>query len=495
MILYLEIEFGRVVGALIENDEVTDYATLSDINTADDLAEVLSQFSANDRSDVDQVQAAIGKLATQDQRGELPSCTAILAPGYGLPVETETIANHTKSIDGGLTPQGQVTQPPPTEINTDTENAVVSAKFGHKNPDYEMDIGAEIAASSIRFGHKVSGEMGFRERTKTAVANVRLSQLYHSIKDQLKQAVSSADIEAPLYAIRSDGTLANLDTIDETPAMLLSGVVAARAFGANSRVERDGAVLTMTPDTTYIVPPFIQGIPLEQGYFAGDLRSGYTSIQTVSVPIGYDTPVSQLISANIDSSKDLQSVLRPGDFNDEDSTLASGQIDNKEKVRTELIAELRSSVKELSQSASTVDTLIAGDPYIASVINELADSFGAHGIVPDTVTTVGAFSCSNSEIQITVRLQIDTARNIISVNTNGEIYSEQMDLSKKLNRLDVEDFVKEYVTNSLQKHQQPIASVDIIESRVVTLVEDDTQIGELHTIIAEGTAKPETGMK
>lgn len=271
MILYLEIEFGRVVGALMENGNITDQSILSDDNAAEDIDDVLTQFSADDRRELDQVYVALGTLATRDQRGGLPSCTAILSTGYGLPIKTATIADHTKSIDGGLTPQGEVTQPPPEALTTDTENVVVSAKFGHKNPDYELDIGSEVAASSIRYGHEVSGEMGFRERTETAVANVRLSNLYHSITNQLKQAISSADIEAPIYAIRSDGTLANLDTIDKTPAMLLSGVVAARAIGANAQVEQDAVVLTMTPEATYIVPPFEQGIPLEQGYFEGDL--------------------------------------------------------------------------------------------------------------------------------------------------------------------------------------------------------------------------------
>lgn len=172
--------------------------------------------------------------------------------------------------------------------------------------------------------------------------------------------------------------------------------------------------------------------------------------------------------------------------------MARSQLENHEDVWEKVLAELGPGVRELAQSTSTtVDTLIAGDQYMAAILNDLADRFDARAIVPEAVATVGAFSCSSLEIQITVRLQIDTARNLISINANGEIYSEQMDLSRKLNNLDVEDFVNECVTDSLQKHQQPIASVDIIESQVVTLVEDDTQIGELHTITAEGTAKPE----
>jgi len=480
----------------MENGDITEYSVLSDENTAEDIEDFLTQFSTADRREVDHIQVAIGKLATQDQRGELPGCTAILATGYGLPVKTDAIADHTKSIDGGLTPQGQVTQPPPEELATETENAVVSAKFGHKNPDYELDIGKEVPASSVRYGHEVSGEMGYRERTETAVANARLSDLYHSIKTQLKQAVLSADIEAPIYAIRSDGTLANLATVDNTPAMFLSGVVAARAIGANAQVEQDGVVLTLTPEATYIVPPFKPGTPLEKGYLEGDLQSGYPCIQTNTVSIGYDTSVSQLIPSDSDSSTDLKSVLSLGTFDGVNKDIARNQLKNHEDILAKVVAELGSGVRELAKSTSiSVDALIAGDPYIGAALNDLAERFDANAIVPETVATVGAFSCSSSEIQITVRLQIDTARNLISINANGEIYTEQMDLSRKLNKLDVEDFVNEYVTASLQKHQQPIASVDIIESQVVTLVEDDTQIGELHTIIAEGTAKPEAGME
>jgi N-methylhydantoinase A len=109
------------------------------------------------------------------------------------------------------------------------------------NPEHELQA-AQILATrlpgiSVVASHQVSGQWREYERTSTAVLSAYTQPVVAGYLSSLREALQTAGLHAPLYAMRSNGGVCSFEHAARTPITLLesgpvAGVTAAAELGA-----------------------------------------------------------------------------------------------------------------------------------------------------------------------------------------------------------------------------------------------------------------------
>src|SRR6056297_2353993 len=132
----------------------------------------------------------------------------------------------------------------------------VSGYLSIRNPKQENEVKKlikEVTGYPVVCAHELSSELGFKERTVTAVFNARLMPLITKLIQAVKDSLDKRDIEAPLMVVRGDGSLINEDKAREKPVETSLSGPAASIIGAKTLTDiTDGIVVDMGGTTTDI---------------------------------------------------------------------------------------------------------------------------------------------------------------------------------------------------------------------------------------------------
>jgi N-methylhydantoinase A/oxoprolinase/acetone carboxylase beta subunit len=121
------------------------------------------------------------------------------------------------------------------EMAPHVDSFVVSSLFSVYNPLHEAEVMRMIRERCdipVVMGHDLTGELGFYERTVTAVLNARLLPVLNDFLQKVQQIMESRGIRAPIMVLKGDGNLMNIRMGRERPVeTLLSGPAASARGG------------------------------------------------------------------------------------------------------------------------------------------------------------------------------------------------------------------------------------------------------------------------
>ncbi len=169
---------------------------------------------------------------------------------------------HHASISGGCNVRGRITREVDLQeaeeavksLEGKVEAFAVSGYMSVRNPKQEIQVSrliSEITGCPVVSGHQLSSDLGFRERTVTAVFNARLISLITNLIDAVKENIQNRGIKAPLMVVKGDGTLISEKMARERPVETLLSGPAASIIGAMALTGlEEGVVVDMGGTTT-----------------------------------------------------------------------------------------------------------------------------------------------------------------------------------------------------------------------------------------------------
>lgn len=132
----------------------------------------------------------------------------------------------------------------------------VSTFFSVRNPEHEKALKEMITTNwgiPVVCGHELSTQLGFHERTLTAVLNAKLIPIMAELILSVKKVLDHNKVEAPLMMVKGDGSLMGEMMAKERPVeTILSGPAASLIGAKNLTGEDDGVVVDVGGTTTDI---------------------------------------------------------------------------------------------------------------------------------------------------------------------------------------------------------------------------------------------------
>ncbi|WP_296002726.1 hydantoinase/oxoprolinase family protein [uncultured Veillonella sp.] len=178
-----------------------------------------------------------------------------------------------------------------------TDLAVVSAKFGVRNPQEELSITEVLQETynTISNGSLLSGSLNFPRRTISAYFNSAVMPVFTVFKKNVEDALSVRNIKAPLHILKADGgslpmehmVSRPVETAFTGPAATVLGLSALGAIGDEHTVALD------IGGTTTDISLWKHGKPLmtKNGVSIREYPSAVRSFAVTSVGIGGESVV------------------------------------------------------------------------------------------------------------------------------------------------------------------------------------------------------------
>ena len=139
------------------------------------------------------------------------------------------------------------------ELILNVDSIAVSGLASVRNPVLEQRV-REIINSMcdlpVVCGHELVNELGFLERTNTAVINAGLLPTINNFVRAIKSVLEQRNIKAPVFVVKGDGSIAKIDMIKNTPVDTVLSGPASSIIGAINLTEIDDAVVADMGGTT-----------------------------------------------------------------------------------------------------------------------------------------------------------------------------------------------------------------------------------------------------
>ncbi len=172
----------------------------------------------------------------------------------------------------------------------------ISGYLSVRNPAHEIALKkliGELTDRPVVCGRELSGQLGFHERTVTAVLNARLIPVIHALVVATKQVLNDHKIHAPLMMARGDGSLMSESVATERPVETLLSGPAASAVGAKFLTGLEDAVVVDVGGTTTDIAVLRQGRPrvASDGAMVGKWQTRVKAVEMLTAGIGGDSRV------------------------------------------------------------------------------------------------------------------------------------------------------------------------------------------------------------
>lgn len=139
------------------------------------------------------------------------------------------------------------------QIKDKVDSLVVSGIFSIRNPEHEKKI-KEIAWKKLGIpiicAHELSSELGFIERTETAILNAHLLPIIDDLIKKTKKTMKQFGIEAELYVVKGDGTMMQEKEALERPVETVLSGPAASVLGGSFLCHEKNAIFVDIGGTT-----------------------------------------------------------------------------------------------------------------------------------------------------------------------------------------------------------------------------------------------------
>lgn len=139
------------------------------------------------------------------------------------------------------------------ELLTKVKAIAVSCPASVRNPLLEQKVrkyANEISEIPVVCGFEIASELGFLERTNTAVINAGLLAVIENFIKAIEKVLADNKITAPVFVVRGDGTVSSLETIRKTPVDTALSGPAASMIGTINLTGIENAIVSDMGGTT-----------------------------------------------------------------------------------------------------------------------------------------------------------------------------------------------------------------------------------------------------
>lgn len=174
------------------------------------------------------------------------------------------------------------------------DSIAVSGYSSVRNPENELfikDVILKQADMPVVCAHTLTPQLGFYERTITAVLNARLIPIISDWLSRIKESLAKYKINAPIMVVKSDGSYMQSSLAIKKPIdTILSGPAASACGGRFLNKIKNGIILDIGGTTTDIARINNGDIGLnEKGAIVGGWLTRIKSIKTETVGLGGDS--------------------------------------------------------------------------------------------------------------------------------------------------------------------------------------------------------------
>jgi len=151
----------------------------------------------------------------------------------------------------------------------------------------------EILHVPVVCGHELTGELGIKERTVTAVLNARLIPLINMFLDDVESSLRKRGIIAPIMVFKGDGTLMSLWNARERPVETILSGPAASAMGGKTLAGVDTCIIIDMGGTSTDIAFLDDGFPRIsiEGASVGPWRTRVRAVDMWTAAVGGDSEI------------------------------------------------------------------------------------------------------------------------------------------------------------------------------------------------------------
>lgn len=177
------------------------------------------------------------------------------------------------------------------------DGIAISSYLSVRNPEHEItlkELSQSITELPVVCGHELSSQLGFHERTLTAVLNARLIPIIADLVASVKKVLKEHQIEAPLMIVKGDGSLMGESVAKERPVETILSGPAASLTGAKFLTGEDEAVVVDVGGTTTDIGILRKGRPRldPEGALIGGWRTRVRAADISTSGIGGDSRIA-----------------------------------------------------------------------------------------------------------------------------------------------------------------------------------------------------------
>lgn len=219
-------------------------------------------------------------------------------PRGALPAQRQVLVQGRYDLKGRLVENidpGQIREAVES-LRGDVDAVAVSGYASVRNPDHERYVSAVVEdrlGLPVVCAHELSSQLGYLERTVTAVLNARLVPLVWELTDSVRDVMARYGVDAPLMLVRGDGTLMPEGVARSKPIETILSGPAASAIGAVHLSGRPDCSVVDIGGTTTDVVQVRHGevVVRNDGAQVGDWRTQVRAAEVVTVGLGGDSRV------------------------------------------------------------------------------------------------------------------------------------------------------------------------------------------------------------
>jgi len=140
----------------------------------------------------------------------------------------------------------------------------VSGYCSVRNPEHELAVKDEaerMLEVPVVCGHQLTSDLGFQERTATAVLNARLLPVISQLLDSVQQVLRELGVTAPLMVVKGDGSLVDESRARQRPIDTVVSGPAASVVGATFLSGEKDALVVDIGGTTTDIASLREGVP------------------------------------------------------------------------------------------------------------------------------------------------------------------------------------------------------------------------------------------
>jgi N-methylhydantoinase A/oxoprolinase/acetone carboxylase beta subunit len=181
-------------------------------------------------------------------------------------------------------------------VKDKVDGIAISAYLSVRNPEHEIalkEMAKEVTDLPVVCGHELSSQLGFHERTLTAVLNARLIPITSDLIASVKKVLTEHQIDAPLMIVKGDGSLMGESVAKERPVETILSGPAASLTGAKFLTKEDEAVVIDVGGTTTDIGILRKGRPRldPEGALIGGWRTRVRAADISTSGIGGDSRI------------------------------------------------------------------------------------------------------------------------------------------------------------------------------------------------------------
>lgn len=182
-------------------------------------------------------------------------------------------------------------------VKDKVDGFAISSYLSVRNPEHEIalkQVAQSITDLPVICGHELSSQLGFHERTLTAVLNARLIPIIADLVISVKKVLKEHEIEAPLMIVKGDGSLMGDAVAKERPVETILSGPAASLTGAKFLTGEDEAVVIDVGGTTTDIGILRKGRPRldPEGAMIGGWRTRVRAADISTSGIGGDSRIA-----------------------------------------------------------------------------------------------------------------------------------------------------------------------------------------------------------